>query len=170
VRHSHFRLPLAFVVAPCGARGQHPGHLLVRTEFLSRTAGRSRPGRLRREHGENPIRLHVRTEYLRHTGVQPSHLPDIERDTRFDHGGHERRMQTSRSNGYAGSRLNRSNGLGRHRRKGQPWSRTGENPPSGILGGMEETSASFEARYAPPSYPTTSFPAVSRQRSTSILS
>jgi hypothetical protein len=78
-------------------------------------------------------------------------------------------MQTSRSNGYAGSRLNRSNGLGRHRRKGQPWSRTGENPPSGILGGMEETSASFEARYAPPSYPTTSFPAVSRQRGTSIL-
>jgi hypothetical protein len=29
-----------------------------------------------------------------------------------------------------------------------------ENPPYGILGGMEETSASFEARYAPPSYPT----------------
>jgi len=36
----------------------------------------------------------------------------------------------------------------------RPWSRTGENPPYGILGGTVETSASFEARYAPPSYPT----------------
>ena len=30
----------------------------------------------------------------------------------------------------------------------------GENPPYGILGGTVETSASFEARYAPPFYPT----------------
>ena len=36
----------------------------------------------------------------------------------------------------------------------QPLSRTGENPPYGILGGTVETSASFEARYAPPFYPT----------------
>jgi len=36
----------------------------------------------------------------------------------------------------------------------RPWSRTGENPPYGILGGTVETSASCEARYAPPSYPT----------------
>jgi hypothetical protein len=33
-------------------------------------------------------------------------------------------------------------------------SRTGENPPYGILGGIEETSASFEARSAARSYPT----------------
>jgi hypothetical protein len=33
-------------------------------------------------------------------------------------------------------------------------SRTGENPPYGMIGGIEETSASFEARYAPRSYPT----------------
>jgi hypothetical protein len=32
--------------------------------------------------------------------------------------------------------------------------RTGENPPYGILGGTMETSASFEARSAPSSYPT----------------
>ena len=36
----------------------------------------------------------------------------------------------------------------------QPSSRTGENPQSGMIGGIEETSASFEARSAPRSYPT----------------
>jgi len=45
---------------------------------------------------------------------------------------------------------------GRPRLTSQPWSRTGENPPYAILGGMEETSASFEARSAPPSHPTNS--------------
>ena len=44
---------------------------------------------------------------------------------------------------------------GKAQLKGQPWSRTGENPPYGILGGVVETSASFEARSAPPPYPTT---------------
>jgi hypothetical protein len=44
--------------------------------------------------------------------------------------------------------------LGRPRLIVRPWSRTGENPPYGILGRTVETSASFEARYAPPSYPT----------------
>ena len=37
---------------------------------------------------------------------------------------------------------------------GQPSSRTGENPPYGMIGRIEETSASFEARSAPRSYPT----------------
>jgi hypothetical protein len=36
----------------------------------------------------------------------------------------------------------------------QPSSRTGENSPYGMIGGIEETSASFEARTAPRSYPT----------------
>ena len=36
----------------------------------------------------------------------------------------------------------------------RPGSRTGENPPYGILGRAMETSASFEARYAPLPYPT----------------
>ena len=40
--------------------------------------------------------------------------------------------------------------------KGQPYSRIGENPPYGMRGGIEETSASFEARSAPRSYPTVS--------------
>ena len=43
---------------------------------------------------------------------------------------------------------------GRHRLESQPSSRTGENPPYGMRGGIEETSASFEARSAPRSYPT----------------
>jgi hypothetical protein len=36
---------------------------------------------------------------------------------------------------------------------GQPFSRTGENPLYGMIGGTVETSASSEARYAPLSYP-----------------
>src|SRR5262245_20941973 len=35
-----------------------------------------------------------------------------------------------------------------------PSSRTGENPPYGMIEGIVETSASFEARYAPRSYST----------------
>ena len=34
--------------------------------------------------------------------------PDSERGPRLDHGGHERRLQTVRRDGYAGSRLNRT--------------------------------------------------------------
>jgi hypothetical protein len=44
--------------------------------------------------------------------------------------------------------------LGRYCLKCQPSSRTGENAPYGMIGGTVETSASFEARYAPLSYPT----------------
>jgi hypothetical protein len=43
---------------------------------------------------------------------------------------------------------------GRPRPIFQPLSRTGENPPYGILGEAMETSASFEARSAPLPYPT----------------
>src|SRR5262249_54818206 len=45
---------------------------------------------------------------------------------------------------------------GKARPISRPWSRTGENPPYGILGGTMETSALFEARSAPSSYPTAS--------------
>src|ERR1700748_3115614 len=55
---------------------------------------------------------------------------------------------------YAGGRLELSDALGRRRPKRHPSSRTGENPPYGMIGGIEETSASFEARSAPRSYPT----------------
>jgi hypothetical protein len=44
---------------------------------------------------------------------------------------------------------------GKHRLESQPSSRTGGNPPYGMIGRIEETSASFEARSAPRSYPTT---------------
>ena len=44
--------------------------------------------------------------------------------------------------------------VGRCRPTCQPSSRIGENPPYGMIGGIEETSASFEARSAPRSYPT----------------
>jgi hypothetical protein len=47
--------------------------------------------------------------------------------------------------------------MGRPRLTCRPLSRTGENPPYGILGEVVETSASYEARYAPPPYPTAGF-------------
>src|ERR1700757_4400005 len=56
---------------------------------------------------------------------------------------------------HAGSRLKPTDCLERHRLESQPSSRTGENPPYGMIGRIEETSASFEARSAPLSYPTT---------------
>ena len=49
----------------------------------------------------------------------------------------------------------------------RPWSRTEENPPYGILGRTLETSASFDARYAPPSSPTRASPGGSSDALTS---
>src|SRR5215510_1614990 len=68
---------------------------------------------------------------------------------------HEGRKQTNTGPAHAGSRLKLTDALGRRRPKCHPSSRTGENPPYGMIGGIEETSASFEARSAPRSYPTT---------------
>jgi hypothetical protein len=67
---------------------------------------------------------------------------------------HEGRRQTGRRSVYAGSRLNLTHALGRSRLKSQPCSRNEENSPYGMIGGIVETSASFEARSAPRSYPT----------------
>jgi hypothetical protein len=69
---------------------------------------------------------------------------------------HEGRRQTGRRSVYAGSRLNLTHALGRSRLKSQPCSRNEENSPCGMIGGIVETSASFEARSAPRSYPTMS--------------
>ena len=66
----------------------------------------------------------------------------------------EGRRQTGRRSAHAGSRLKLIDASGRSRLTRQPSSRTGENPPYGMIGGIEETSASFEARSAPRSYPT----------------
>jgi hypothetical protein len=60
--------------------------------------------------------------------VMPS---DCAADHRSDHEVHEGRRQTSRESAHAGSRLTLKNELGRPRLKGQPSSRTGENPPYG---------------------------------------
>jgi hypothetical protein len=54
--------------------------------------------------------------------------------------------------------------LQRRRSESQPSSRTGENPPYGMIGGIEETSASFEARSAPRSYPTPILPVIGGRR------
>src|SRR6516162_7787783 len=60
---------------------------------------------------------------------------------------HEGRTQTGRREWNTQS-------TGRPRLKYRPSSRTGENPLSGMIGGTMETAASFEARFAPSSYPT----------------
>src|SRR6202162_4902736 len=67
---------------------------------------------------------------------------------------HEGRRQTGRRSAHAGSRLKLIAASGRSRLKSQPCSRTGENPQSGMIGGIVETSASSEARSAPRSSPT----------------
>src|SRR5215831_7175244 len=69
---------------------------------------------------------------------------------------HEGRRQTDRRSADAGSRLKLIDAWGRSRLIRQPFSRNGENSPYGMLGGIEETAASFEARFAPRSYPTIS--------------
>jgi hypothetical protein len=89
-----------------------------------------------------------------HGGAQSSLRPDTVRDNRCDYEAHEGRMQTGRRTAHAGSRLKPADDPGRHRLESQPSSRTGENPPYGMIGRIEETSASFEARSAPRSYPT----------------
>jgi hypothetical protein len=66
-----------------------------------------------------------------------------------------RRAKTNHTwSAQAGSRLKLPDVAGRSRLKSQSLSRTGENPPYGISRGTMETSASFEARSAPSSYPT----------------
>jgi hypothetical protein len=72
----------------------------------------------------------------------------------LDHEVHEGWRQTGGHGVYVGSRLKRPGHPGRHHLKCQPSSRIEENPPYGMIGGIEETSASYEARSAPRSYPT----------------
>src|SRR5215472_7786368 len=76
-----------------------------------------------------------------HGGAHQRIIPDPEQGITDVSQEHEGRRQTSL--------------LGRPRLTVRPWSRTGENPPYGILGEAMETSASFEARSAPLPYPTT---------------
>src|SRR6516164_9316491 len=87
--------------------------------------------------------------------------PGVERWIR-SHGGACKRIISDTEQGITdGSQEHegrrQTSALGRPRLIVRPWSRTGENPPYGILGRTVETSASFEARYAPPSYPTVGY-------------
>jgi hypothetical protein len=79
--------------------------------------------------------------------------PTLRGITEADHEVHERRTQTKYRPVNAGSRLKLVM-LGKAPLTCQPSSRIGENPPYGMIGGIEETSASFEVRSAPRSYPT----------------
>src|SRR5215470_7226094 len=59
---------------------------------------------------------------------------------------HEGRRQTNTGPAHAGSRLKLSDALGRRRPKSLRSSGTGDNPTYGMIGGIEETPASFEGR------------------------
>jgi hypothetical protein len=152
---------------PGTARGSPRRSRTAKASRISRTAAKSRCACERGGWGRlsddgpghyNPVRsedpwgrwsLHLMAVCNR------AHRPDSERRHRCGHEVHEGRTQTGRRAAHAGSRLKLSDVPGRLRLKGQPSSRTGENPPYGMIGGIEETSASFEARSAHRSYPTT---------------
>jgi hypothetical protein len=78
---------------------------------------------------------------------QRAHCSDTVRNAKRDSGVHERQTQT-----YVLPRVclvlaSSERHEGRRYLKGQPSSRTGENPPYGMIGEVVETSASFEARF-----------------------
>src|SRR5215472_13951895 len=77
-----------------------------------------------------------------HGGVLARNRPDTERDIRGYERDARRAEATNTGPAHAGSRLKLSDVLGRRRPKCHPSSRTGENPPYGMIGGIEETSAS----------------------------
>ena len=89
-----------------------------------------------------------------HGGALSSPQARLRADHRSDHEVHEGRMQTGWRTANAGSRLKPL-----ITQEGTVWKASlaavlRENPPYGMIGGIEETSASFEARSAPRSYPT----------------
>ena len=89
-----------------------------------------------------------------HGGALSSPQARHRADHRSDHEMHEGRMQTGWRTANAGSRLKLL-----ITQEGTVWKASlpavlRENPPYGMIGGIEETSASFEARTAPRSYPT----------------
>ena len=88
-----------------------------------------------------------------HGGARSNGRPDTAREyrnvTKCAKGGHKPTI-SQRMPGAGLSWLV----AGRRRPKCQPSSRIGENPPYGMMGRVEETSASFEARTAPRLYPT----------------
>src|ERR1700746_972004 len=113
----------------------------------------ARPGQQNPDSSEDPWGGALPTP---HGGASARNRPDTERDIRGYDGMHEGREQTNTWSAYAGGRLELGHAVGRRRPKRNPSSRTGENPPYGMIGGIEDTSPSFEARSAPRSYPTVS--------------
>src|SRR5262245_15044805 len=87
---------------------------------------------------------------VRNRGHGPTQCGIIASPTRCTKGG----CKLDEGTAYAGRRLKLPTIPERHRLESQSSSRTGENPPYGMIGRVEETSASFEARSAPRSYPT----------------
>ena len=87
-------------------------------------------------------------------GARSSQRPDTVRDNRWTTRCTKGGCKPDEAGVYVGSRLKRAQHPGRRYLKCQPSSRIGENPPYGMIGGIEETSASCEARSAPRSYPT----------------
>ena len=77
-----------------------------------------------------------------HGGALTRNRPDTARDYRACQAMHEGWTQTEREAAHAGSRLKPNSASGRPHPIGQPSSRTGENPPYGMIGGIKETSAS----------------------------
>ena len=92
-------------------------------------------------------------EKILHGGAQASPRPDSERDHRDTRRTKDGRKPDTEQR-MPGASLRRA--IQEGPAESQPSSRTGENPPYGMIGRIEETSASFEARSAPRSYPTRS--------------
>ena len=67
-----------------------------------------------------------------------SSRPDTARDYRRHGAMHEGRMKTERSSVYVGSRLKLADDIGKASPESQPFSRTGENPRYGMLGGSRK--------------------------------
>ena len=89
-----------------------------------------------------------------HGGAQSSPRPDAVRDNRCGYEVRKGRVQTERQTAHAGSRLKPLTIREGTAWKASPPAVLGGNPPYGMIGGIEETSASFEARSAPRLYPT----------------
>src|SRR5437016_613630 len=149
---------------PGTARGSPRRSRTAKASRISRCAVKSRCarawggwGRLSVDGRDTITRSRARTPGVvvnpLHGGARSGQRPGSERDNRCGSEVHEGWMQTSCRDADVGSRLKRSVSW-EGPSESQPSSRTGENPPYGMIGGIEETSASFEARSAPRSYPT----------------
>ena len=101
------------------------------------------------QHNPDPSEDPWAEDYPTSMAVHRRAIVPTQRGTTVCQAMHEGWTQTEREVAYAGSRLKPTSVTGRPHVTSQPSSRTGENPPYGMIGGIKETSASFEARSAP---------------------